>query len=190
MIYHTPCVILSGGKSGRMGKDKSLLPFGGFSTLIEYQYNKLSKIFNQVYISSKSNKFDFKCEIIYDSSDISSPMVALDSIFNFIEQQKVFIITVDTPLIKLDTILTLIEYSKNFDITIAKDRYKLHNLCGVFSVNLKTMVKQSIAQNNHKINNLIKQNNNLKIVQFSDDGQFINLNTQDQYQAARNIIKV
>jgi molybdopterin-guanine dinucleotide biosynthesis protein A len=44
------CVIFAGGKSSRMGEDKSLLPFGTFSSLAEYQYNRLSNIFDIVYI--------------------------------------------------------------------------------------------------------------------------------------------
>ena len=31
-----------------MGEDKALLPFGECSTLTQYQYNKLSKIFDNV----------------------------------------------------------------------------------------------------------------------------------------------
>ncbi len=33
MIQDIPLVIFAGGKSSRMGKDKALLPFGGYSTL-------------------------------------------------------------------------------------------------------------------------------------------------------------
>ncbi len=56
-------IILAGGKSGRMKKDKSLLPFNEYNTLAEFQYRRLSKIFSKVYISTKNNKFDF--EAIY-----------------------------------------------------------------------------------------------------------------------------
>ena len=53
-------VIFAGGKSSRMGEDKSLLPFGTYTTLAEYQHAKLSKLFYKVYLSAKKNKFIFK----------------------------------------------------------------------------------------------------------------------------------
>ena len=43
--FEIPCVILSGGKSSRMGEDKSLLPFSSSKTLIEYQYKRLKPYF-------------------------------------------------------------------------------------------------------------------------------------------------
>jgi len=36
-------IIFAGGKSSRMGRDKALLPFGGYDTLTEYQYRRLSQ---------------------------------------------------------------------------------------------------------------------------------------------------
>jgi len=60
-VIDIPCVIFAGGKSSRMGEDKSLLPFSSFKTLTEFQLSRLSKIFKNVYISTKEkNKFEFK----------------------------------------------------------------------------------------------------------------------------------
>ncbi len=188
MKYDIPCVILSGGKSRRMGEDKSLLPFGQYDTMIEYQYKKLSKLFKKVYISSKTNKFNFDANIIYDNDlDISSPMVALESIMNTIKNQKVFIITVDTPLIQNETIDTLIKNSNNHEITIAKDEERTHNLCGVFDKKLHTTIKKLIGDNIHKINYLIKQTEQYQIMSFDNKDQFINLNTTIDYTKAKNI---
>ncbi|MDP1784432.1 MAG: NTP transferase domain-containing protein, partial [Sulfuricurvum sp.] len=43
MLFDLPCILFAGGKSSRMGSDKSLLPFGGYPTLAQYQYERLSK---------------------------------------------------------------------------------------------------------------------------------------------------
>ena len=177
-----PCVILAGGKSSRMGEDKCFLSFKD-TTLIEYQYRRLKKIFSQVYISAKNNKFDFACDIIYDKTDdISSPMVALKSILENIDD-KVFIITVDTPLIQEQTINTLLDNSKNYDITVAQDKEKTHTLLGVYSKTILPTIKQCLDDDIHKINYLIKQTN-FKTILFDDKKQFLNLNTQDDYKIA------
>ena len=164
-----------------MGEDKSFLTFSN-KTLIEYQYDRLSKIFSNVYISSKTNKFDFDCDIIYDKDQsVSSPMVALGSIFDFITTQKVFIITVDTPLITHKTLNTLLEKSIDYDITIATNSNKVHNLCGVFSKKLNVKIDEYLEQDMHKINYLIKNTKSVRKVLFDDTKEFININTKNDY---------
>lgn len=186
MISSIPCVILSGGRSSRMGEDKSLLPFKGFNTLIEYQYNKLSKIFTDLYISTKEDKFDFikddsDIKLIYDDGEIFSPMVALKSIFKSLDSNKIFIITVDTPFIYEQTIKTLIEKSKSYDIVIAKDDEKTHNLCGVFSKKTLQKVEECLNNDIHKINYLLRNSQTMEL-SFHDKEQFLNLNTPEEYK--------
>lgn len=67
------CVILAGGKSSRMGRDKTLLPFGGFATLTHYGAHKFGLIFERVFVSSKFEKFDPPLPLIKDADaeDIS-----------------------------------------------------------------------------------------------------------------------
>jgi molybdenum cofactor guanylyltransferase len=143
-----------------MGEDKSFLPFSSSKTLIEYQYNRLKPYFKNIYISSKTNKFDFieqKCLILDENKDVFSPILALDTIFDKFKNQKIFIITVDTPFVTIESISKLIEESENYDICIAQTE-KTHNLCGVFSSNISLTIKNMIINDIHKINYLIKNN--------------------------------
>ncbi len=181
--FEITCVILSGGKSSRMGEDKSLLPFSSSKTLIQYQYDRLKPYFKNIYISSKVDKFDFlekEFLILDENKDIFSPILALDTIFDKFKNQKIFIITVDTPLVTIASISKLIEESQNYDICVAQTE-KTHNLCGVFSSNISLTIKNMIENDIHKINYLIK-NNNYKIINFSNNSEFININNQDEYQ--------
>lgn len=186
MIDDIPCIILSGGKSSRMGRDKSFIPFAGEDSLIEYQYKKLSKIFNKVYISCKTNKFNnkkFNNNLIYDKEqNISSPMIALKSIFENLDDEKIFIITVDVPLLESNTIKILIKESVNYSITIAKDKDKVHNLCGVFNKSILPHIKELLVKDIHKINYLIKKSDTYKEILFNNKKQFTNLNTISDYK--------
>ena len=180
--FEITCVILSGGKSSRMGEDKSFLPFSSSKTLIEYQYNRLKPYFKNIYISSKTNKFDFieeKCLILDENKDVFSPILALDTIFDKFKNQKIFIITVDTPFVTIESISKLIEESENYDICIAQTE-KTHNLCGVFSSNISLTIKNMIINDIHKINYLIK-NNKYNIIKFHKNSEFMNLNNKDEY---------
>jgi molybdopterin-guanine dinucleotide biosynthesis protein A len=188
--FEITCVILSGGKSSRMGEDKSLLPFSSSQTLIQYQYDRLKPYFKNIYISSKTDKFNFleKDSLILDKNkDIFSPILALDTIFEKFKDQKIFIITVDTPFVSVDSIYKLIKESKDYDICVAQTE-KTHNLCGVFSSNISSTIKTMIQNDIHKIGYLL--NNSIhKILNFPNDGEFININNKDDYKIAlENII--
>ncbi|XPV68339.1 MAG: molybdenum cofactor guanylyltransferase MobA [Halarcobacter sp.] len=192
--FDIPCVILSGGRSSRMGEDKALLPFGNHKTLIQYQYDRLKPYFKKTYISSKIDKFDFlknsdkdeESNIIYDDSDIYSPIVALKKILESIESQKVFIITVDSPFVKIESISKLIKESKNFDITVAKT-FRIQNLCGVFDKSNLFSISQMLENNIHKVGYLQK-NCKVNIIRFADDMEFLNLNRKEDYELAKYII--
>ena len=184
-----PCVILSGGKSRRMGEDKSLLPFDSSSSLINYQYERLKPFFSEIYISSKIDKFDFlenKNNIILDTNEIYSPIIALESIFNYLKNDKIFIITVDTPLVTIESIKTLINESKNNDICVAQTQ-RTHNLCGVFSSTIIKELSNMIDLDIHKVGFLLKKMNS-KYIEFLNDDEFINLNNKDEYKRALTII--
>jgi len=99
MIHTYSAVIFAGGKSSRMGKDKSLLPFAHYSTLSEFQQERLKPWFKKVYISAKENKFDFTCEYIEDKTSVSSPLIGLLSILESIEEDEVFVLSVDAPFV-------------------------------------------------------------------------------------------
>lgn len=190
LITNIPCIILAGGKSSRMGEDKSLLPFGDYDTMIEYQYKKLSSIFKDVYISSKNNKFNFDANLILDDTqNESSPMIALQTIFKKIDSDQVFIITVDVPLIEIETIKSLIYNSKGYDITIASDDERIHNLCGIFSKNILKNINEALNNGIHKINYLIRNTPKNQSISFSNKDQFLNLNEKNTYFEALSISK-
>jgi molybdopterin-guanine dinucleotide biosynthesis protein A len=128
-----------------MGEDKSLLPFERFETLIEYQVDKYSKIFETIYISTKTDKYSFlkdryNIEFIFDENKEFSPMIALSSVFEKIESEYMFITTVDVPFINDQVIKKLFESIKDNEIAIAVNNKKIHNLCGVFSQKVKKRV--------------------------------------------------
>mgnify|MGYP005992398241 CR=1 FL=1 len=183
------CVILCGGRSSRMGEDKALLPFSSHLSLSEYQFNRLKLHFKEVYISSNENKFNFLNEeelILDENKDIHSPIVALNTIFEKLPNQKIFIITVDTPLVSIESIEKIVNESVDFDICVAQTE-RVHNLCGVFNSSISLTTKKMIIEDFHKVGYLLK-NNNTKIVQFDNDDEFLNLNNKIEYEKALGII--
>ncbi|NKQ40172.1 MAG: molybdenum cofactor guanylyltransferase [Sulfurovum sp.] len=179
-------VIFAGGKSSRMGRDKALLPVGGYASMAEYQYRKLKKCFDTVYISSKEDKFNFEVPILYDLFKESSPMVALGSIFEQLEDEVLFVLSVDMPNIDHAEIETLIQAYQNTepkpDIIIAKSSRGMEPLCGIYRKTILPHVKKLLEEDIHKMSILLDKVYT-KMILFQDDKKFLNVNTPEEYQA-------
>lgn len=181
-------IILAGGKSSRMQRDKSLLEFAGEPSLTHFVAKKLSHIFKNVYVSAKADKFtniksNLKLNVLLDENvDQYSPMSALATILQSLDK-PVFIQPVDMPFISIKSILSLAKYSDKFDAVVAASDKNIHNLCGFFSPNLAVLAKRLYNQNNHKIGFLLSLCN-LKVLNFKDENEFKNINYPHEYKEA------
>lgn len=181
-MYDIPAVIFAGGKSSRMGMDKALLPFGGYNTLSEFQYKKLKRLFNSVYLSSKENKFDFKCDLILDTYQVSSPLVGLLSIFETLHCDRVLVLSVDAPLVDEQVFNTLIDaYDEEHDAVIAKSPKGLQPLCGIYNHSIMDLLQKAYENDEHKLTKLLHASN-MKTIPFDDEVLFTNLNYRKEYE--------
>ena len=225
-----PCVILAGGRSARMGADKCFLDFKAKS-LIEWQFEKMSKLFASVFISCKADKFGGKFgekTLIFDenleflsqnsknalnsnlnSNQISSEnstlnanlakpkrekiadfssMLALYSVLKAFENKFVFIIGVDTPFVSKKSIQRLILSADEALMIVPSVANRAHFLCALYHSQIAPLCLKCLQNGVHKISAL-SQNlppNALKFVEFSDENEFFNLNTPQDYERIKN----
>ncbi len=190
-MLNIPCVIFAGGKSSRMGEDKSLLPFSSSSTLTQFQLSRLNKIFKTVYISCKeSSKFDFKANFIEDiqSKNIFAPSIAFISIFEKLSVEKFFVISVDSPFISkaiIDEIFA--NDDKSFDATIAKTINGIEPMCGIYHRSMQAKLMLMVEKDNHKLGQLLK-NSKTNYINFENTKLFLNINNPSEYQKALTLI--
>ena len=191
-MLNIPCILFAGGKSSRMGKDKSLLPFGNFSTLTEFQLHKLQKIFTNVYISCKDkNKFHFSTNFIEDiqvQNNTYAPTIGFISSFHTLSCERFFAISVDTPFINHEQIQLLFDSdTAECDATIAKTNNSIHPLCGIYHISLKSKFEEMIKEGNHKLKFLL-DSSKTNYVNFNESNSFFNINNQDEYNEALSLI--
>ncbi|MBM0637749.1 molybdenum cofactor guanylyltransferase [Campylobacter sp. VicNov18] len=177
------CVILCGGKSSRMGQDKSKLMIKD-QNLTQFQVEKFSKIFKKVYISAKEDKFQNAFKLIKDSLEfhIYSPMLALYSILSYFKEEYVFILSVDTPKLSQNEIIKMLPFldQKN-QIIIAKSPSYKHPLCGFYHSRLAEKCKKLLEKQEYKIGLLFSQAQT-HFVEFSNEDAFLNLNFYEEYE--------
>ena len=140
--------ILAGGKSQRMGTNKSLLMIGSL-TVIERVVNLIRKIFREVIIiTNQPGEYSFlelpTYEDIYKNT---GPLAGIHSALVHTSTEKNFIISCDMPLMTEDVIKYLAEYPTNKLITIAKADEFVQQLCGLYSKSLVPNIKNIIEMN-------------------------------------------
>ncbi len=184
MKHRMPAIIFAGGKSSRMGQDKALLPFGGFGTLAQYQYERLQKYFDEVYISTKDEKFDFKAPLIHDRYTVHSPLAGIVSVFETLKHDNVFILSVDAPFVDNSVITKLMEEDEaQYDTVIARTEDGLQPLCGIYKRSILTLAREQLQQNSHRLGYLLQQAKSHEVF-FEDEMLFSNLNHLHEYEAA------
>jgi len=185
-MFTLPCILFAGGKSSRMGQDKSLLPFGEFSSLTQFQYSRLAQLFDNVYISTKTaEKFSFETNVILDSqSSDFAPTAGFVSAFEMLGCERFFALSVDTPFIDEEIFNTLLEADRaDLDAVIAKTSSGTHPMCGIYHYSLFAKFQQMQDEGDHRLGKLLSMSQTL-FVEFENEEPFMNLNHPYEYEEA------
>jgi len=188
MKFDIPAVLFAGGRSSRMERDKTLLPFSGYRSLSEFQYERLEKIFQTVYISAKNNKFDFQAELIEDRYEVSSPLVGIISVFESLDADEVFVLSADAPFVDKKVIDVLMQNREGHDAVIASTESGKQPLCGIYRRSVLPVAQENLKADDHRIGNLLNRVNT-KFVFFEDNAAFSNLNHPHEYEEALQRIR-
>lgn len=174
-----------------MGEDKALLPFAGYSTLAQYQYVRLSKIFETVYISCKdASLFPFEANFIEDDkkSDVYAPTAGFVAIYKAIPDERFFAISVDSPFIDEKIITKLLHSDRdNVDATIAKTTEGIQPLCGIYHRTLEKTFQAMLDKEQHKLGLLLK-NAKTAYTLFEEKKSFFNMNYPEDYKKALGLM--
>ena len=181
-------VIMAGGKSSRMQQDKALLPFNGYNSLTQYQYERFKPFFLKVYISAKENKFDFPINIIEDCYNESSPLVSIVSIFETLKDiDEIFILSVDSPFITVELFNSLSKLAdKDSSVIVAESQNGLEPLCAIYRRSTLSIAKDMLKENQHRLKVLLNRAKTQKVY-FSDSKIFMNLNYPSDYDLAKRL---
>jgi len=133
---HNPvtAIILSGGKSSRMGRNKALLKIGN-KTIIERVRDQMQHLFNEVLlITNTPDEYKFLNLPIYeDIYKHKGPLAGIHSGLLNSSTDTNFIISCDLPLITKEMIEYLVEFKTNKLITVARADGYIQQLAGKYS---------------------------------------------------------
>jgi len=193
--------ILAGGQSRRMGKDKLFLMLDN-KKLIEHTIDKVKKYLKQIIIvTNQSNEFFVKNNLITVKDCIEGQLGPLVGILTAMKWAKensnkyswVATFPCDTPFFPESIIKSFIKESEKKDSLLlsASSHGRKHNIFGLWSLDLYDKLKDDLVNKKiRKVQDWIEKNKikNLEF-EFKDYDPFFNINTKEDLEFAKNLIK-
>ncbi|WRA91468.1 molybdenum cofactor guanylyltransferase MobA [Helicobacter pylori] len=192
IIDNIPCVLLAGGKSSRfitnnIQINKALMPFESYSSLLEYQYTRLLKLFKKVIISAKKSYELNAPYLLEKESDLFSPLFGIHNAFLTLQTPYIFFIPIDTPLVSFESIKALCGI-KNFSVIYAKSPTKKHYLISLWHQNSLNALNYALKTQNYRLSDLVKNTSSIAM-HLDKEEEFLNLNTLKDYELAVQVLK-
>lgn len=154
MTANASAIILSGGKSSRMGEeDKPLLPFGEGETIIRFIIKKLQGLFWEIILVTRSpQKYDDCGARVVKDIYQAGPLGGLHAGLYYSRSPFAFVMACDMPFINLQLVEYMIERKKReTDILIPEINRKLEPLHALYHRDCLPIIEKAIEEKSFKI---------------------------------------
>ncbi len=146
-------VILAGGKSLRMGRDKALLALHGQS-LLERAAAELSSMTDEIIISANDpapyQSLGFP--VIPDAYHSQGPLAGLHAAMAFTTRPLVLVLACDLPRIRSRHLIRMLDLSAGFDAVIPRTSDdRVHPLCALYRHTCLRFIEASLARQENKM---------------------------------------
>jgi molybdopterin-guanine dinucleotide biosynthesis protein A len=186
-------VVLSGGKSKRMGRDKALLVFRG-RPLVMHGVMTLQRFCNQVVISSNRKDYFFTgCEIWPDDVDVYAPMAGIYSCLKRSMHPWIMVLSCDMPLIDprvFDLLISRAELHRDDVVVPVHNRDCIEPLCGLYNQRAIPLLEECIRTHRFSLQQFIGSSKS-RLVEFGPDldfykaDMFSNINTIQDFNSLK-----
>lgn len=191
-------IILAGGKSSRMGKNKALLPIDGVLN-IERIKNCLAGMFDDIIVvANDEGAYQFlKLPIVKDKVRDKGPLAGIQAGLLAAKHETNLLVACDMPFISLEVAKHLLEQSIGYDAVVPVINGKQHPLFAVYKKSVLPALEDCLLTNQLRIKQLIERINvnyitdehllNKEIANLAQ--VFYNMNHPSEYEEAKNMAK-
>ncbi len=176
-------IVLAGGLSSRMGKDKALLPFRG-TTLLEWQLQKLRRLgIEDIMLSGRSQEIcGVRC--VLDVFPRCGPLGGIHACLKEAQCPNCLVISVDVPLVPSRALFDLLETHRRSQakITILTHNEKWEPLIGIYQSSLWHDIEPILRSGNTAVHRLLQTAGYEALTFAGDSSVFCNCNTPQDYK--------
>jgi len=185
-------IILAGGNSRRMGRDKAFLPWGN-TTLIEYVIERLRPVTDELIVAVKDARpfRHLKAMVVEDCVPDAHALGGLYTGLRAARYDLCFVCACDAPFLNVQLIHFLVGQANGYDLVIPKTRRGLEPLHAVYAKSALGVIEEQLKNQQWDLKVLVQRlcSNVITpelIHRFdSEELSFFNVNTpQDLARAA------
>ena len=180
-------VVLAGGYSSRMGRDKAELQLGEHS-LIEWQVEKLKRLgIRDIMLSGYERPIN-GCRSVQDIYPHRGPLSGIHACLLASENESCLVLGVDMPLVPEKTVLTLIEAHQS-GITVLIHGDRIEPLAAVYDRSLAQRAEEILRSEKTAIMRLMGFAEVTKVRYRGDERFLINCNTPEDLAQVETVWK-
>ncbi len=170
--YGLTGIILSGGKSARMGRDKAFIKINGIP-IIQRIYDIFEKCFNEIIIvtNQKESYAGFEAKIVNDLIVNHGALGGLYTGLFLSSYPYSFCVACDMPFLKESIIRYLVERADGYDAIVPRTEDGLQPLHAVYSKSCLKPIKELMDYGKYKIIDFYP----LVRIKIIEEPEFINL---------------
>jgi molybdopterin-guanine dinucleotide biosynthesis protein A len=189
-------IVLAGGKSLRLGRNKALEEIGG-RRLIERVIERLARLGNDIIVvtSSRSQLPDLGVKMVTDSYPGKGNLVGIYSGLKQISSQHALVVGCDMPLLNVALLRHLMELSNGFDVVIPRVGDELEPLHAVYSKNCIDPIEATLGEGKLRITDFfpavkVRYVESVEIDRFDPRHlSFFNINSEADLKRAQSLIE-
>jgi molybdopterin-guanine dinucleotide biosynthesis protein A len=148
-------IILAGGKSSRLGRNKALQAIGDKS-LIQWVIDRVAILSTEIIIAT-ANGQTVPCSSVASIKTVADeypgkgPLAGIHSGLTASSGSRAIVVGCDTPFLSTGLLEYMTRISPTFDVVIPRMKDKVEPLCAVYSKNCVAPIRQLLQQDELKI---------------------------------------
>jgi molybdopterin-guanine dinucleotide biosynthesis protein A len=194
-MNHVTGVVLAGGKSRRMGRDKAFLPFGQ-GVLIERVIAVLRRVTDEVLLITNTPE-QYRRFGLPMFADVIPEAGSLGGIYTglvYANTPYSLCLACDMPFVKPEFLRVLCDMAPEADVVIPRNADDFQPLCAVYSQRCRGPIKHCLDEGRLKITGFFGQVR-VRVIEGEEltrhdpqDVMFFNANTPEEYEQARRLM--
>lgn len=181
-------IVLAGGKSSRMGRDKALLPYGA-KTFIEHIVDQLRPHFDEILISADDvERFAFLgLDVVPDRIPGQGPMMAVTSALRHAAHELSFVVPCDIPRVSIGLLNKLFREARDgADIVVPyTDENHYEPLFAIYRKGVGERLDRALEQGIRRLAS-VYDSCDTRRVRLGDGDHLTNVNTLSDYEELVN----
>jgi len=173
-------VVLAGGRSSRMGRDKAAVEIGGVS-MLDRAVAVLCDVFEEVVVAGEST---LNVDAVADVIPHGGPLSGLDAAYRNLDGKAVFLLAVDLPFVDAGVVREIVASGVgSYGARVPVTHGRMQPLCALYGSDLGDLVRVHLESDDRSMFGFIASIEQVDLIEM-DPAAFDNVNTSEDLAAA------